>query len=154
MVLAVGLVAGCLSGHPWRDFNSLVPLLRSEVDWTDPSRFAFEIRTKAPAAQKAWWNNAFFVGSAMTSLAQGFMLGLCNMGLWMTVQTLVFATITAVVLSVGYCLIGACWLVLKTDGALRKKATSWAGNAKWDALFGIGAVSIATPLVSPRTFNK
>ena len=115
---------------------------------------SFEFRAKAPAAQKAWWDNAFFVGSAMTSLAQGFMLGLYIMGLQMTVWTLVFAAITAVFLSVGYSLIGACWLVLKTDGTLQKKAISWARSAKWGALLGFGAVSIATPLVSPRIFDK
>ena len=41
---------------------------------------AFEFRAKAPSRSKATWNNVFFIGSLMTSLAQGFMLGLYIMG--------------------------------------------------------------------------
>ena len=42
---------------------------------------AFEFRVKAPTPHKRAWNGAFFVGSLMTSLAQGYMLGLYIMGL-------------------------------------------------------------------------
>ncbi|MBT8456580.1 MAG: cytochrome d ubiquinol oxidase subunit II, partial [Alphaproteobacteria bacterium] len=37
---------------------------------------AFEFRAKAPLTQKRAWDGAFYAGSLMTSLAQGFMLGL------------------------------------------------------------------------------
>jgi cytochrome d ubiquinol oxidase subunit II len=37
---------------------------------------AFEYRVKAPAGQKPMWNFSFFAGSLLTSLSQGFMLGM------------------------------------------------------------------------------
>lgn len=115
---------------------------------------AFEFRVKAPAPWKASWNRAFYVGSMMTSLSQGYMLGLYIMGLEVTWFTLLFAAITAVFLTVAYSFIGATWLILKTDGALQKKAVEWAKGGIWGLVLGLGAVSLASPLVSPRIFDK
>jgi cytochrome d ubiquinol oxidase subunit II len=42
---------------------------------------AFEFRAKARDHHKRLWNRLFFVGSLMTALAQGFMLGIYIMGL-------------------------------------------------------------------------
>ncbi|MFZ8942668.1 MAG: cytochrome d ubiquinol oxidase subunit II, partial [Gemmobacter sp.] len=42
---------------------------------------AFEFRAKARDHHRRLWNAAFFAGSLMTALAQGFMLGLYIMGL-------------------------------------------------------------------------
>ena len=115
---------------------------------------AFEFRAKAPPHRKPAWDKAFFAGSTLTGLSQGFMLGLYVMGLEQTWWTIGFAALTAVFLTVGYSLIGACWLILKTEGALQLKAFDWARRAKWGALLGVGAISIATPLVSDRIFDK
>ncbi len=115
---------------------------------------AFEFRVKAPAHHKRSWNMAFFAGSMMTALAQGFMLGKYIMGLDSTFGTWIFAAITAVFLAVGYSFIGACWVILKTDGALQRKAVDWAKGGIWGLIIGIGAVSLATPWVSPRIFDK
>lgn len=115
---------------------------------------SFEFRAKAPAAQKRAWNNAFFIGSMMTSLSQGFMLGLYIMGLQWTVWTVGSATLTAVFLTVAYSFIGATWLVLKTEGALQLKAVEWSKGGIWGLVLGLGAVSLASPLVSPRIFDK
>ena len=115
---------------------------------------AFEFRVKAPTPHKAAWNRAFWIGSTLTSLAQGFMLGKYIMGLESTLGTWMFAAVTAVFLTVGYSFIGACWLILKTDGDLQKKAVQWAKGGIFGLILGITAVSIATPLVSPRIFEK
>ena len=115
---------------------------------------SFEFRAKAPPHRKALWDNAFFAGSTLTALAQGFMLGIYVMGLEHTWWTVGFAALTAVFLTVGYSLIGACWLILKTEGALQRMAVTWASRAKWGAVLGVGAISIATPLVSDRIFSK
>ena len=115
---------------------------------------AFEFRVKAPTPHKATWNWAFFAGSFMTSLSQGFMLGKYIMGLESTWGTWAFATITAVFLTVAYSFIGACWLILKTEGALQEKAVRWARGGIWGTVLGLGAVSLATPLVSARIFDK
>jgi biotin operon repressor len=45
-------------------------------------------------------------------------------------------------------LLGACWLVLKTEGALQQAARTWAQRAWWPLVLGLAAVSLATPVVS------
>jgi cytochrome bd ubiquinol oxidase subunit II len=115
---------------------------------------AFEFRAKVPAAQKPFWNNAFFIGSAMTALSQGYMLGLYVMGLENTLVSNAFAMLTAIFLTVGYSFIGACWLILKTEGALQLRAVAWAQGGIWGVVLGVGAVSMATPLVSARIWER
>lgn len=115
---------------------------------------AFEFRAKAAARHKKLWNNLFFVGSTMTALSQGFMLGLYIMGLEQTWATYAFAALTAVFLTVGYSFIGAAWLIHKTEGALQLKSVQWARESLWGVILGIGAVSLATPLVSVRIFDR
>lgn len=115
---------------------------------------AFEFRVKAPLPHKPWWDRAFLAGSLMTALSQGFMLGLYVMGLTWTPGHVAFALATAVFLTVAYSFIGACWLIGKTDGLLQLKAVDWARGGIWGMVLGLGAVSLATPLVSPRIFDK
>lgn len=115
---------------------------------------SFEFRAKAPIAQKPFWNAAFFAGSLMASLAQGFMLGMYVMGLTWTLPHVAFAALTAAFLTVGYSCIGAAWLIGKTDGFLQDKAISWARSGLWGLLLGIAAISLATPAVSDRIFGK
>jgi len=115
---------------------------------------SFEFRAKAPADRKALWDWAFFSGSALTAVAQGYMLGLYIMGLEQTPFTVAFALLVGICLAIGYSLIGACWLILKTEGGLQAKSIAWARRAKWGALTGMAAISIASPLVSDRIFDK
>ncbi|WP_114966631.1 cytochrome d ubiquinol oxidase subunit II [Alkalilacustris brevis] len=115
---------------------------------------SFEFRVKAPAPHKWAWNTAFFVGSVMTAAAQGWMLGLYVMGLDYTAINVAFAAASAVFLSLGYALIGAAWLILKTDGDLQRKAVGWARHSLWGVGLGIAAISAATPLMSPRIWDK
>ncbi|PJI85158.1 cytochrome bd-I ubiquinol oxidase subunit 2 apoprotein [Yoonia maricola] len=115
---------------------------------------AFEFRAKAPAPHKRLWNNAFFAGSLMTSLSQGFMLGMYVMGLEWTWLNVAFALLTAVFLTVGYSFIGATWVIHKTSEALQIKAVEWAKGGIWGLVLGIAAISLATPFVSARIFDK
>ena len=115
---------------------------------------SFEFRAKAPIAQKAFWNASFFTGSLMASMSQGFMLGMYIMGLTWTFNHVLFSIITAVFLTVGYSCIGAAWLIVKTDGRLQEKAVGWAKGGIWGLLLGVGAISLATPYMSPRIFDK
>ncbi len=115
---------------------------------------AFEFRAKARDHHKRLWNRLFFVGSLMTALAQGFMLGLYIMGLEQTLATYAFATLTAIFLVVGYSFIGSTWLIHKTEGALQLKSVQWGRESLWGVILGIIAVSLATPFVSPRIFDK
>jgi len=115
---------------------------------------AFEFRAKAPAPHKRLWNNAFFVGSLMTSLSQGFMLGMYVIGLEWTWINFAFGMSTAVFLTVGYSFIGATWVIHKTAHTLQVKAVAWARGGIWGLVLGIGAISLATPFVSTRIFDK
>jgi len=115
---------------------------------------AFDFRVKAHADHKALWNFAFFAGSLLASFAQGWMLGSYILGFRSDAAGLSFAGLIGVCLCAGYCLLGACWLLLKAEGALVGKAVRWAYIALWLTGLGIAAVSLATPLVSPRIFEK
>jgi len=115
---------------------------------------AFEFRAKAPMTHKRAWDWAFSGGSILTGISQGFMLGLYIMGLQWTLPTVIFAALTAVCLTFGYGFIGANWLVMKTEGALQEKAVRWAKRGLWFVLAGLAAVSLASPLVSPRIFGR
>ena len=115
---------------------------------------AFEFRAKARDHHRARWNRLFFVGSLATALAQGFMLGLYIMGLDVTLDTVLFATLTAVFLAIGYAFIGATWLILKTEGALQMKAVRYARRTLYGVIAGIAVISLTTPLVSPRIFER
>jgi cytochrome bd ubiquinol oxidase subunit II len=115
---------------------------------------AFEFRAKAPLGHKRPWDTAFWAGSLMTALAQGFMLGMYVMGLEWTLPKVAFALGTAGALAVAYSFIGAAWVILKTDGALQLKAVDWAKGGIWGMVLGLGAVSAATPLVSQRILDK
>lgn len=115
---------------------------------------SFEFRAKAPVSQKPKWNMAFFAGSLLASMSQGFMLGMYVMGLTWTLPHIAFAILTAVFLTVGYSFIGAAWLIAKTDGALQFRVIGWAKGGIWGLVLGIAAISLATPFVSPRIFDK
>jgi cytochrome bd ubiquinol oxidase subunit II len=115
---------------------------------------AFELRIKAEGWHRELWNWLFWAGSTAASLAQGFMLGRYitgfapGMGYWL------FALIVAAGLCGGYVLLGATWLVLRTDGPLQAKARAWARwGLVWVAL-GVALVSLATPLVSETVREK
>jgi cytochrome d ubiquinol oxidase subunit II len=115
---------------------------------------SFEFRVKARAKYKGFWNGMFFVGSLLSTLAQGFMLGLYVMGLQINTGTILFAVLCALALTVGYAFIGATWLILKGEDRLQINAVRWAKNCIWGLVVGIGAISVATPLVSPRIFDR
>jgi len=115
---------------------------------------AFEFRAKVGHMQKQHWNRLFFLGSLITALTQGFMLGFYIMGLEWSAQNILFSCLIALCLTAAYILVGACWLILKMEGTLQQRAVSWAQKTLMVTISGMGAVSLATPLVSPRIFDK
>jgi len=115
---------------------------------------AFEFRAKAPVRYKRAWDGAFFFGSLLAGLSQGFMLGLYIMGLSYNWWHVGFAVVTAVFLTVSYSFIGATWLIMKTEGELHRKATEWSRGGIWGVILGLGVISAATPLVSSRIYAK
>jgi len=115
---------------------------------------AFDFRVKARARHKHLWDRAFFAGSALAALAQGFMLGAYILGFDWGVANFAFASFIGICLLAGYSLLGASWLLIKAEGELQRKAMRWAQLALWLTAIGIAAVSVATPLVSERIFAK
>ena len=109
---------------------------------------AFDFRVKAQDAHKPLWNRAFFAGSGLAALAQGWMLGHYITGLKPGWHYDVFAAAIALALPAAYVLLGACWLIMKTDGDLQVRAVQWAKAAWLPVVLGIGLISIATPWVS------
>jgi len=118
---------------------------------------AFEFRFQRPAVRR-FWDRAFCGGSAVATFAQGVVLGTFIQGFDVRGREFVgtsfdwatpFALLTGVALMFGYALLGAGWLILKTEGELQQ----WARRAGLVCLCGvliaIVAVSIWTPIVNP-----
>ena len=109
---------------------------------------AFELRIKAEGWHRELWNWLFSAGSYLAAFSQGVMLGRYILGFEPGIGGWIFAALTGASLCGGYMLLGATWLVLRTEGALREKSAVWARwGLAWVAL-GVALVSIATPIVS------
>ena len=115
---------------------------------------AFDFRVKARDHHKPLWNRAFFAGSGLASMAQGWMLGHYITGLNEGWQYQLFAATIAVALPAAYVLLGAGWLIMKTDGELQTHAVKWAKIAWLPVVVGMGLISIATPWVSPTVRER
>jgi cytochrome d ubiquinol oxidase subunit II len=110
---------------------------------------AFDFRVKAKATRKPMWDRLFFAGSLLASLSQGWMLGRYISGFgdggW---NYPVFAAAIALALPAAYALLGAAWLVMKTEGELQAKAVHWAKQAWGPVVVGMLLISLATPWIS------
>jgi cytochrome bd ubiquinol oxidase subunit II len=114
---------------------------------------AFEFRWRNPA-HEAFWDLAFTSGSVVAASCQGVILGALLQGIvvygrayaggwldWLSP----FSLVTGASVVVAYALLGATWLILKTEGELQDRAyrlASWLGAA---AVASIATVSIITP---------
>jgi cytochrome d ubiquinol oxidase subunit II len=115
---------------------------------------AFEFRMKAEGWHRELWNWLFWFGSFLASLAQGIMLGRYITGFEPGIGYFLFALLVGAGLCGGYVLLGATWLILKTEGELQRKAITWARwGLAWVAL-GVALVSLATPLASETVRAK
>jgi cytochrome d ubiquinol oxidase subunit II len=117
---------------------------------------AFEFRWRSQR-ERNLWDIAFFGGSLVAALAQGIALGAILQGVhvegrqyaggwwdWLTP----FSLLTGVAVVIGYCLLGATWLVMKTEGELREEAYRLSWWLLFAMLGAIAAVSLATPFLS------
>jgi cytochrome d ubiquinol oxidase subunit II len=118
---------------------------------------AFEFRWRTTQSERNLWDLAFIGGSLLATLAQGVALGAILQGVhvegrhyaggwwdWLTP----FSILTGLALVVGYALLGATWLIMKTEGELRNKAYHLSWYLLFAMLGAIGAVSIATPFLN------
>ncbi|WP_332777079.1 cytochrome d ubiquinol oxidase subunit II [Polaromonas sp.] len=115
---------------------------------------AFDFRVKAHAAHKPMWNRSFYAGSLLASWSQGYMLGSLITGFRTDLWPMLFNAAIGLALVAAYCLLGAGWLIIKTEGPLQLQAVRWARASLWLTAAGIAAISLATPFVSQAIFDK
>ena len=117
---------------------------------------AFEFRWRDPVHRR-WWDRAFMLGSLVAAIAQGMMLGAILQGIrvvgrafaggwldWLTP----FTVLTGISVAVGYALLGATWLIGKTDGPAQAHARRMARMLSIATVVAMAAVSVATPFLS------
>ncbi len=120
---------------------------------------SFELRAAASPSGKRRWNTAFHYGSVTATIAQGVVLGAFVQGFsvkgrefvggafdWLTP----FCLLTALGLLCGYALLGATWLLIKTEGELQLWARRQAIWLVAGVLAAVAAVSLWTPFLDPR----
>ena len=115
---------------------------------------AFDFRVKAKDDHKRLWNMAFHTGSLLAGWAQGFMLGSMITGFRHDLAGILFSSLIGLCLLAAYALLGAGWLIIKTEGALQLMAVAWARRSLWLTGLGVLAISVATPMVSHSIFVK
>ena len=119
---------------------------------------AFEFRWR-DAGHRKYWDAGFCLGSIVATLAQGINLGALLQGIevegrayaggwwdWLTP----FSLLVGAGLLAGYALLGAAWLIWKTQGAIQADARRFARILVPALLAAIGAVSLLTTQVEPK----
>jgi cytochrome bd ubiquinol oxidase subunit II len=123
---------------------------------------AFEFRWRTKRG-KFLWDWSFTLGSVIAAIAQGFALGALVQGIpvvnraygggwwdWFTP----FSMLTALAVLAGYSLLGATWLVFKTEGELRDASRIHAKIAAVLTLAAIGLVSAVTPWLHYEYYER
>ena len=123
---------------------------------------AFEFRGVAVTSKK-YWNFAFVAGSTLAGFAQGVILGGLIQGIrvengqfaggpfdWATP----FAVLCGLGVVAGYALLGATWLVMKTDGPVQASARRNATALLLVVLGFMAIVSLWTPLSIPHIAGR
>lgn len=117
---------------------------------------AFEFRPRAH--RKRVWEFGFAAGSFLAALAQGMMLGSFVEGLELTGTRYeggtwgwvsAFSVMSGAGVVAGYALLGATWLIYKTEGPLQERCYRAARRLLVAVLAFIVAVSVWTPLAQP-----
>ena len=123
---------------------------------------AFEFRWR-DAGHRKFWDAGFCLGSLVATFAQGITLGALLQGIkiegraygggwwdWLTP----FSLLTGASLVVAYALLGATWLIWKTEGALNVQARRFATWLLPAFLLMVGAVSLATPFLEAQYHER
>ncbi len=124
---------------------------------------AFELRFKAPPRSRPVWDIAFAGGSLVATFFQGVILGAFLEGVPMPGGKVAvgrfgwcrpFPLFVGAGLLATYALLGATWLVMKTEGTLQGRMRHLSKTLASLLLAFIGVVSIWTPLVQPSAAEK
>jgi cytochrome bd ubiquinol oxidase subunit II len=123
---------------------------------------AFEFRFR-DAQHKTFWDHAFNYGSGIATFAQGVVLGSFIQGFQVSGRVFAgtsfdfltpFSVLTGVALLFGYALLGAGWLILKTEGPLQESARRQGGVCLIGVLAAIAVVSVWTPMMNPAVASR
>jgi cytochrome d ubiquinol oxidase subunit II len=123
---------------------------------------AFEFRLKK-TSHRHLWDLGFFVGSTVATFFQGVVLGMYIEGFRVTGREFsgtsfdwvsAFPLATGVGLLFGYTLLGATWLVMKTEGEIQQRARRHAMIALYGVLAFIAMVSLWTPMMHARVAER
>jgi cytochrome d ubiquinol oxidase subunit II len=117
---------------------------------------AFEFRFKANTSKKLW-DHAFHFGSLVATFSQGVVLGGFVQGVavrgrsydggpldWLTA----FSVMTGLALVCGYALLGATWLIMKTDDETQHWARNCASYILVFVVIFMGLVSLSMPFMN------
>jgi cytochrome d ubiquinol oxidase subunit II len=120
---------------------------------------AFEFRFKADPGKQQMWNICFHVGSVTAAFFQGVILGAFVQGVkidgrqfaggtmdWLSP----YSAMVGVALIFGYALLGATWLVMKTEGITQDWSRSKTRLLFVMVLIFMGLVTALMPLLDPR----
>lgn len=123
---------------------------------------AFEFRWRT----KRWlsvWDWGFSIGSMVAAFCQGIALGALIEGIRMADRAYAggwwdwltpFSVATGISLVIGYALLGATWLVMKTTDDLAARARHIARPATYLTLLAMGVFSLWTPLIGPHYLGR
>lgn len=119
---------------------------------------AFEFRFKASDRGRVVWDYAFHFGSIAAAFMQGVFIGSVVQGITVNGRQFAggafdwlnaYSVMTGVAVVSGYALLGACWLVMKTDGITQVWARKCAAYALGYVGLFLAIVSISMPLMNP-----
>ena len=123
---------------------------------------SFEFRHVAKPHHRKW-DRSFVAGSTVAAFAQGLVLGgllqeirvadnrfAGNVLDWLTP----FSILCGAAVVAAYALIGATWLVMKTEGEVERQARRQAPKLLLVVMVFILAVSVWTPLAIPRIYER
>jgi cytochrome bd ubiquinol oxidase subunit II len=123
---------------------------------------AFEYRWRSKRAERLW-DRAFAGGSTVAAFCQGVALGALVQGIpvvnrayagdwwdWLTP----FSIATGFAVLVGYALLGATWLVMRTSGELADRARRYAFVTAILTVIAMASVSLWTPFLKPEYLDR
>lgn len=124
---------------------------------------AFEFRFKAPPRRRWLWDHSFNLGSVVATFSQGLVLGGFLQGFEVAGRDFAggpfdwlspFTVFVGLALICGYALLGATWLIIKTEGELQERFYRLARPLLLGVVLFIVAVSVWTPLKHPAIAER
>jgi len=115
---------------------------------------SFDFRKKVSPRKVPFWNRSFYVASCVIALTQGYMLGRFMTGFQEGWAAEFFAAYFGLLVVAGYTLMGATWLILKTEGNLQRRAVRWTRRAIWTMVVGAILSSIAAVFTDTRIYER